>query len=53
MRRGNAPLRQLLETGEVACYPFVIGELACCALHRRHELLRLLDRLPTLPLVDH
>jgi predicted nucleic acid-binding protein len=53
LRRGNAPLRAHLENGEVACHPFVVGELACGALHRRHELLHLLDRLPSLPIVDH
>lgn len=45
-RRGNPRLRLLLEDGEVATHPMVLGELACGNLPRRAETLRLLARLP-------
>jgi predicted nucleic acid-binding protein len=45
-RHGNERLRQLLEAGEVATHPMVLGELACGTLVRRAEILRLLERLP-------
>jgi len=49
-RHGNERLRQLLEAGEVATHPMVLGELACGNLVRRAEILRLLERLPGIPL---
>jgi predicted nucleic acid-binding protein len=49
-RHGNERLRQLLEAGEVATHPMVLGELACGSLVRRAEILRLLERLPGIPL---
>ena len=49
-RHGNERLAQLLEAGEVATHPMVLGELACGALVRRAEILRLLERLPGIPL---
>jgi predicted nucleic acid-binding protein len=52
-RRGDAELAKLLESGEVECHPFVIGELACGNLHARAEILALLRKLPQTPLVDH
>ena len=45
-RRRNAGLCALLEAGEAATHPFVIGELACGALRNRAEVLALLDALP-------
>ena len=45
-RRGNVRLRELLEEGEVATHPMILGELACGNLPRRAETLRLLGRLP-------
>ena len=45
-RRGNIRLRELLEEGEVATHPMVLGELACGNLLRRAATLRLLGRLP-------
>jgi predicted nucleic acid-binding protein len=45
-RRGNIRLRELLEEGEVATHPMILGELACGNLPRRAETLRLLGRLP-------
>jgi predicted nucleic acid-binding protein len=48
-RSGNPRLGQLLEEGEVAIHPMVLGELACGNLPRRAEPLRLLGRLPDIP----
>jgi predicted nucleic acid-binding protein len=53
-RNGNPHLRDLLEEGEVATHPMVLGELACGNLARRVQTLRLLARLPRIPQVaDH
>jgi predicted nucleic acid-binding protein len=48
-RRGNARLNLLLEDGEVATHPMVLGELACGNLARRRETLQLLESLPAIP----
>jgi len=48
-RKGNARLRELLEDGEVAIHPMVLGELACGNLPKRAETLRLLSHLPRIP----
>ena len=53
LRRGNPQLRDLLNRGEVECHPFVIGELACGSLHRRVEMLSLLQSLPRVPVCSH
>ena len=53
-RSGNARLRELLQEGEVATHPMVLGELACGNLVKRAETLHLLSRLPRIPQVpDH
>lgn len=49
LRRGNARLKELLSDGEVACHPFVLGELACGAIANRAEILSLLAALPAGP----
>lgn len=48
-RRGNARLKLLLEDGEAATHPMVLGELACGNLPRRRETLHLLESLPAIP----
>ena len=48
-RRGNARLRLLLEEGEAATHPMVLGELACGNLPQRRETLHLLESLPAIP----
>ena len=48
-RRGSPRLRELLEAGEVATHPMILGELACGNLARRAETLRLLESLPAIP----
>ncbi|HTU35411.1 MAG TPA: type II toxin-antitoxin system VapC family toxin [Candidatus Acidoferrum sp.] len=53
LRQGNAALATLLNRAEVESHPFVIGELACEFLHRRHEVLPLLERLPSVPVGSH
>jgi len=39
-------LESLLRREEVACHPFIVGELACGNLANRDEILRLLQALP-------
>lgn len=53
LRRGNTTLAARLETEQIACHPFIVGELACGTLRRRREILRLLERLPMLSTVEH
>jgi predicted nucleic acid-binding protein len=43
-RSGNARLRELLQNGEVATHPMILGELACGNLVKRAETLRLLEK---------
>ena len=52
LRRGDIQLEKLLLDGEVACHPFVIGELACGNIKNRSEILALLQALPKAPTVD-
>ena len=53
LRRGNTGLRQLLDDAEVACHPFVIGELACGTLRNRDAILNMLAHLPGAPVAEH
>jgi len=45
-RQGHPELMKRLEEGEVACHPFIVGELACGNLKNRREILSLLRDLP-------
>ena len=45
-RVANLPLVRLLKETRVVVHPFVIGELACGHLARRHEVLALMGKLP-------
>ena len=45
-RRGNARLADLLQSGEILCHSFVVGELACGNLRSRRTTLSLLRSLP-------
>jgi predicted nucleic acid-binding protein len=47
LRRGNAALTAMLERGEVATHPFVIGELACGQMRARRQILEMLGGLPS------
>lgn len=45
-------LGDVLENGEVATHPFVIGEIACGEIARRREVLDLLLTLPSAVVAD-
>lgn len=49
LRVADLRLAELLKAGMVRTHPWVIGELACGSLRRRHEFLTSLDRLPSVP----
>ena len=53
LRRGSGHLSDLLETGQIVCHPFVIGELACGRLKPREEILGLLSTLPSATQASH
>jgi predicted nucleic acid-binding protein len=53
LRRGAGQLTALLESGEVLCHPFIIGELACGHLSPRKEVLDRLSLLPTAQVIRH
>jgi len=53
LRDGTIGLETLLDEGKVACHPFIIGELACGNLKNRHEILSLLETLPTATQAEH
>lgn len=51
-KKGLQELEILLNEGEVATHPFIIGELACGGLTNRSEILLLLQSLPTSTTID-
>jgi len=53
LREGDADLQSLLLAEDVACHPFVIGELACGNLANRAEILELLRELPQTTVAGH
>lgn len=53
LRRGNATLSATLESGQVLCHPFIIGEISLGSLRRRTEILALLSELPMASIVPH
>lgn len=53
LQTGDAHLKQLLEQGEVACHPFIVGELACGNIRNRTEVLSLLQELPIASMARH
>jgi len=53
LRQTNRQLVDLLNQGEVAIHPYIVGELACGNLRNRGEILRLLSALPEAPEVEH
>ena len=53
LRETHAGLVDLLNDGEVACHPFVAGELACGNLQNRTIILALLEALPMGFPVEH
>ncbi len=44
---------RIFDNGEVACHPFIIGELACGNLKNRTAILSLLESLPTTIVAEH
>ncbi len=52
LRFGTIGLDGLLNEGEVACHPFIVGELACGKLKNRTEILALLQDLPAALIAD-
>ena len=48
-RLGNKRLHSLLDTGDIVCHPFVVGELACGNLVNREEMPRSMSRTHTSP----
>jgi predicted nucleic acid-binding protein len=52
-RQAHAGLVGLLNDGEVACHPFIVGELACGHLKNRTTILTLLEALPMSIVVEH
>jgi len=53
LRHGQLELISLLHRAEVQCHPFIIGELACGSISHRSEILQLLRRLPSVPIVEN
>jgi len=53
LKKGNIHLEKLLLDIEVACHPFIIGELACGNLKNSSEILSLLHSLPQTPDVEN
>ena len=51
-RKTDQVLVNHLNTGSVACHPFIMGELACGNLGNRAEILMLLQALPSTPILD-
>lgn len=53
LRHGQLGLISLLHRAEVHCHVFIIGELACGSIRHRSEILQLLRRLPSVPIVEN
>ena len=52
-RETHPGLVDLLNNGEVACHPFVVGEIACGGVKNRRSILSLLEALPMALQVEH
>lgn len=52
-RKGDIGLEPFLNEGQVACHPFIIGELACGNLKNRGEILSHLAALPKVRPAEH
>ena len=53
LRDGRPDLELLLVNGDVACHPFIVGELACGNLKNRSQILSLLQELPRTQTANH
>ena len=52
-RVGQNHFIELLEQGLISCHPYIIGELACGSLKNRTEIIKLLEALPTVNVLEH
>ncbi|MBU1564285.1 MAG: type II toxin-antitoxin system VapC family toxin [Proteobacteria bacterium] len=52
LRYGTVGLETVLDEGNVACHPFIIGELACGNLKNRTEILTLFKNLPVVAVAN-
>jgi predicted nucleic acid-binding protein len=53
LRKADATMRRLLESGKVLSHPLVIGEIAMGSFGRRDTILRELGSLPIATVADH
>ena len=53
LRSADHQLKKLLFDGEVACHPFIIGELSCGTFPHKQEIIQLLHALPQTQLAAH
>ena len=53
LRKPEKVLAALLNAGQVACHPFVVGEIACGHLRDRARVLAELTLLPQVPIASH
>lgn len=53
LREGDSDLEQLLNSGQVMCHPYIVGELACGNIKNRREVLSLLQLLPLATMATH
>jgi predicted nucleic acid-binding protein len=53
LREAHTGLVNLLNNGEVACHPFIVGELSCGNLKNRPVIISFLEALPMALLVKH
>lgn len=52
LRKGSLHLEKLLLEAQVACHPFIMGELACGNIKNRNEFLSLIQTLPMAPTIN-
>ena len=52
-RHSNPKLQKMLQESQVACHPFIIGELACGNINNSTEIISLIQSLPMLDVVEH
>lgn len=52
-RQERPGLAGLLNDGDVACHPYIVGELACGNLKNRAVILSLMEALPMETALDH
>lgn len=53
LREGDSELEHLLNSGQVMCHPYIVGELACGNLKNRREVISLLQLLPSATVAKH